>query len=164
MFQVRFRTATAALAGILIAIGGCSESPSSPAQYQFVLRGQHARFSVSGTSTAVIDQRGGTLTSIAGDRIVFPAGALSAPTQISITSDETYVGVELQPHGLRFPAGAQPVLTLNTVGSNAASLPRVDIAYVDENGKVAEILPAADGSGALSTNLKHFSGYLTISH
>jgi hypothetical protein len=164
MSKPSFRAAAAALAGILIAIGGCAENPSSSVQQQFVVRGSHARFDVSGTSAAVIDERGGTLVSAAGDRIVFPAGALSAPTQISITSDQTYVGVQLQPHGLQFPAGKEPVLTLNTDGSNAASFQRVDVAYVDESGAVAEILPAQRGAGALSTNLHHFSGYLATGH
>ena len=163
MSRVTLRAASTALAGILIAIGGCTESPSSPAQQQFVLRGAHARFSASGTSSALIDQRGGSLVSPAGDRVTFPAGALTAPTQISITSDETYVGVELQPHGLQFPAGHLPVLQLNTVGSNAASFSHVDVAYVD-HGSVAEILSATDGSGTVATNLQHFSGYTAISH
>ncbi|HEX6748398.1 MAG TPA: hypothetical protein VF092_13965 [Longimicrobium sp.] len=158
--RISFRRPSLALAGILIAIGGCAESPSAPAQPEFVLRGAHARFSISGTASAVIDQRGGSLVSPAGDRIVFPAGALSGPTQISITSDETYVGVELQPHGLTFPEGHLPVLQLNTAGSNAGAYQRISVSYVNESGSVAEILPATTGNNRASTNLHHFSGYM----
>jgi hypothetical protein len=164
MHKPSFRAAVTALAGILIAIGGCSENPSSPVQQEFVTRGSHARFSLSGTASAVIDSRGGTLVTEAGDRIVFPAGALAEPTAISIKSDDTLLGVELNPHGLRFPAGRQPVLMLNTAGSNTASFKRVDVAYVDESGSVSEILPASTLPGVLATNLAHFSGYTAISH
>ena len=153
------RTSALALAGILITIGGCSESPSAVGSRQFVERTASARFSVSGSAASVIDARGGTLETAAGDRIVFPAGALDRPTRITITSSSTQVGVELEPHGLTFPAGAAPVLILNTAGSNAASFSHLDVSYVDESGSVAEVLPAATGGTTLTTTLRHFSGY-----
>lgn len=165
MQKNRLRSASLALAGILIAIGGCAETPSSPsAPSQFVARGSHARYAVSGSAAAMIGKNGGTVVSPAGDRIVFPAGALDHPTRITITSSDTYVGVELQPHGLRFPAGRQPVLTLNTAGSNASSFGHLDVSYVDESGDVAEVLSAAAGAESLSTTLPHFSGFLASGH
>jgi len=153
------RTSALALAGILITIGGCSESPSSVSSRQFVTRSVSARFSVSGSTASVIDARGGVLETAAGDRIVFPAGAVTTPTLITITSSSTQVGVELEPHGLRFSSTAAPVLILNTTGSNAASFRRLDVSYVDESGNVAEVLPAVTGTGTLSTTLRHFSRY-----
>jgi len=153
------RTSALALAGILITIGGCSESPSAAGSRQFVERTSSARFSVSGSTASVIDARGGTVVTAAGDRIVFPAGALDRPTRITITSSSTQVGVELEPHRLTFPAGAAPVLILNTEGSNAGSFSHLDVSYVDESGNVAEVLPAATGAGTITTNLRHFSGY-----
>jgi len=153
------RTSALALAGILITIGGCSESPSAAGSRQFVERTASARFSVSGGASSVIDARGGTLETAAGDRIVFPAGALSGPTAITITSSSTQVGVELEPHGLTFPASAAPQLILNTAASNAGSFRRLDVSYVDESGTVAEVLPATRGASTLSTTLRHFSRY-----
>ena len=154
------RTSALALAGILIAIGGCSESPSSSAPRQFVTRASQARFDASGSAAAVVDASGGTLVTPAGDRIVFPAGALSEPTRITITSSSSLVGVELEPHGLRFPEGHEPVLILNTQDSNAASFRKLDVSYVDASGNVLEVLPADKGGRTLSTTLQHFSGYM----
>ena len=161
-----FRAATAALAGILIAIGGCTESPASPTPQQFVQRAGGARFDLSGatTTTAVIGVEGGTLQTASGDRIVFPAGAVAAPTEISITSDPRYAGVQLQPHGLQFPAGHEPVLQLNLQATNAGTFHTLSVVYVDEDGAISEFLPTSAGSGRAVTNLHHFSGYLAISH
>jgi len=158
------RSSVLALAGILIAIGGCSESPSSSVPRQFLSRGSQARFDVAGSSAAVIGASGGTLVTPAGDRIVFPAGALSQPTRVAITSSDTYVGVQLEPHGLIFPAGRQPVLVLNTEGSNAGAFRTLDVSYVDETGSVAEVLPASAGAGTLVTVLPHFSGFIASGH
>ena len=166
MSRISFRRPSLALAGILIAIGGCAESPSTPAAREFVQRTADVRYNAAGagSASAVIGANGGVLQTVAGDRIVFPAGAVAQPTLITITSNSTYLGVELEPHGLQFPAGNEPVLVLNAAGSNAATFRRVDIAYVDESGAVAEILPASRGGAALTTNLQHFSGYTAISH
>jgi len=164
MSRITFRKATAALAGILITIGGCAENPSSPAAREFVQRTSSARFDVSGagSSSAVIDSDGGVLQTIGGDRIVFPAGAVAEPTRITITSDPRYAGVQLEPHGLQFPAGHEPVLQLNMQGTNAGQFRSVTVVYVDETGAISETLPTATGSGRATTNLHHFSGYLTI--
>lgn len=164
MSRITFRRPSLALAGILIAIGGCAESPSSPSGAQFLARGPHPRYEASGSRSGLIDQRGGTLVTSAGDRITFPAGALSQNTRITITSNDDYVGVELKPHGLRFPQGRQPVLELNTTGASGGTGNSVDVAYVDEAGAVAEVLDASASAGELRTNLQHFSGYLAISH
>jgi hypothetical protein len=164
MFRRSFRSTSLALAGILIAIGGCAEAPSAPAARQFVTRAQQPRLDVSGSASALIDERGGVLQSPGGDRIVFPAGALPGPTQITITSDPTYLGVQLQPHGIQFPAGHEPQLVLNGAGSNLGAFRGVDVAYVDESGAVAEILPATSNGARVATSLHHFSGYMTIGH
>lgn len=160
------RTSVLALAGILIAIGGCTESPSSPADWQALSRsGTQARFDVSGSSaTAVIGATGGSLVTSAGDRITFPAGALNQPTQITITSSGDVVGVQIQPHGLQFPAGRQPVLTLSTAGSNAASFHDLNVSYVNDDGNITEVLSASVGSATLTASLPHFSGLLGTGH
>src|SRR5215218_10510914 len=167
MFRNSFRRRPSlALAGILIAIGGCTEMPSSPAAPEFVQRTAAVRYDVSGSTAAsgVITENGGVLQTASGDRIVFPAGAVSAPTTVTITSDPRYAGVELEPHGLQFPAGHEPVLQLNMQGTNAGSYRSLNVVYVDESGAVAETLPTTLGSGKASTNLHHFSGYLASGH
>lgn len=164
MSKPTLRAAALALAGILITIGGCTESPSAPAKREFVQRTSAARFEVSGSgvASAVIDGRGGMLQTAAGDRIIFPAGALLQPTQITITSDPRYAGVELEPHGLRFPAGREPILQLSTASSNAFQFRSLSVAYIGQDGGIEEILPTVTANGQVMTNLHHFSGYLTI--
>jgi hypothetical protein len=159
MFNRSLRTSALALAGILITIGGCSESPSGTGS-QFVVREGGARFNVSGTAGAVITPAGGTIETAAGDRIVFPAGAVAEPTTITVTSSREYAGVELEPHGLRFPAGHEPVLEISTANSNARIFRSLNIVYVDESGVVSEVLPTRVGGGRTQTNLQHFSGYI----
>jgi len=163
MPRIFSRRPSLALAGILIAIGGCAESPSSPAAREFVQRTTAVRYDVSGRpgSSAVIDPAGGTLQTASGDRIVFPAGAVAQPTTVSITSDPRYAGVELEPHGLQFPAGHEPVLQINMQGTNAGNFGSIDVVYVDESGSVAETLPTSTANGRATTALHHFSRYLT---
>jgi hypothetical protein len=163
MSRTSLRTSALALAGILITIGGCSESPSSAAS-QFLVRDGGARFDVGGTAGTVIGPSGGSIQTAAGDRIVFPQGAVAEPTTITVTSSREYVGVELEPHGLRFPAGHEPVLQLSTSGSNARLFRSLSIVYVDESGVVAEVLPTAVGGNRTETNLHHFSGYMATGH
>ncbi len=166
MPRISFRRPSFALAGILIAIGGCAESPSTPAAREFVQRTADVRYNVSGagSASAVIDPSGGVLQTAAGDRIVFPAGAVAQPTRITITSDPRFAGVELEPHGLQFPAGHQPVLRLSTAGTNAASYRKVDVVYVNESGAIAEVLPTSGNGAVLEAHLQHFSGYLASGH
>lgn len=162
MSRNAFRRPSLALAGILIAIGGCAESPSAPAAREFVQRTEGARYEASGAgrASAVIDPNGGVLQTMSGDRIVFPAGAVSQPTLITITSDRRYAGVELEPHGLQFPAGHEPVLQLNMQGTNAGAYNSLNVVYVNEDGSVAEVLPTSTGGSRATTNLHHFSGYI----
>ncbi|HEU4559930.1 MAG TPA: hypothetical protein VFS20_18925 [Longimicrobium sp.] len=162
MLRISFRRPSLALAGILIAIGGCAESPSTPAAREFVQRTADVRYNVSGagSTSAVINPSGGVLQTAAGDRIVFPAGAVAQPTRITITSDPRYAGVELEPHGLQFPAGHEPVLQINMQGSNAGAYRSLSVVYVNESGAVAEVLPTSTGASRATANLAHFSGYL----
>ena len=166
MFRISIRRSSLALAGILIAIGGCAESPSTPEAREFVQRTADVRYNAegSGSASAVIDASGGVLQTTAGDRIVFPAGAVAQPTRITITSNRRYAGVELEPHGLRFPAGHEPILRISTAGSNIASYRNVDVVYVDESGAIAEVLPTSGNGAVLEAHLQHFSGYLASGH
>ncbi|HEX8906099.1 MAG TPA: hypothetical protein VF771_14725 [Longimicrobiaceae bacterium] len=164
MSKVRFRASVTALAGILIAIGGCSENPSSQRTFEFIQRGRMPLGDVSGTSSAVIDQRGGTVQTPMGDRIVFPAGALTAPTTITLTSNTQYVGVEVEPHGLRFPAGHYPVLVLNSSGANTSAYSSVNVVYIDDSGVLTDQLGTGSGPGTLQAELPHFSILTAVGH
>lgn len=159
MQKLRFRTLTTALAGILVAIGGCAESPSSPAAPEFLQRGPMPSFNVSGTNTAVIDARGGVVESLAGDRIIFPAGAVTRPVTVTLTSDANFVGVELEPHGTTFNRNREPTLILNA-GSGATS--RANVVYVNEAGVVEEVLDTDAANGQLTAKLRHFSKYYAV--
>jgi hypothetical protein len=163
MSKFTLRAAAAALAGILIAIGGCAESPSAPAEQLQLLRTPLApSFSRAGSSaSAVIGSEGGSLQTEAGHRIVFPAGALSEPTEITMSTVSGYAGVDLQPHGLVFPATAQPTLTLNYEAAQTAGLHQFTVVYVDESGSIAEVLATRGlGDSRLRSVLQHFSRYL----
>lgn len=167
MSRFRLGSLVALAAGILITTGGCAESPSAPtlsASAALVKLPAPVRpaYSRSGgeSATAVIGPRGGTITLSEGHRLVFPAGAVSAPTAITMRTDAEFVGVHLEPHGLQFPADAAPVLTLNASGSTAG-FSNLTVVYVDEAGEIAEILPTSTlGGTVLRTELQHFSGYI----
>jgi hypothetical protein len=165
MSRITFRRPSLALAGILIGIGGCSESPSAPAApaatYHFLAAPAAPSMSKSGeSSSAVIGQAGGVLSTPGGHRIVFPAGALDEPTRISIRADQNFAGVDLQPHGLRFPAGHQPVLSINVGSLNLSRFSQLNVVYVSDNNAVLEVLPTALNGQRLEARLRHFSGYI----
>jgi hypothetical protein len=157
MQKNRFRSASLALAGILIAIGGCAESPAAPAAPKFLERGPAPSFDIGGTAAVVIDSRGGTVQSLSGDRIVFPAGAVSSPVLVTLTSDRKYVGVELQPHGTTFAEGHEPTLILN--GGSAS---RANIVYTNDAGAVVEVLDTDVENGQIRASLHHFSKYYAV--
>jgi hypothetical protein len=70
------------------------------------------------TVSANIGYYGGSLSIPGSDfTIVFPKGALSTTTSISITSDASgYVSYDMKPHGLRF---AKPVLVTQRLSNTA---------------------------------------------
>ncbi|HEU0013162.1 MAG TPA: hypothetical protein VFQ45_05735 [Longimicrobium sp.] len=168
MRNVRVRPLlTLAAAGILIAIGGCAEQPAGPAgpQVTKIALPEGVSFSRGGAhDVETIGPEGGVL-SAGGHTLVFPAGAVAEPTRISMTSVAGFVGVDLQPHGLVFPAGAQPLLTLNYRGAEVSAFSVLAIGYFGPGGRLEEVFTAnrAEGATTLSTHLPHFSGYLAIS-
>ena len=159
MSKLALRPAVAALAGILIAIGGCAESPSAPDAAAVPTVVSAPSFAVSSSSTAaVIGSAGGTLQA-GGHKVFFPAGALSQPTLITMTVSGAGIGVEMGPHGTVFPASAQPVLTLDVAGTDLRGYRSVSIGYFDEAGQVYEVLSTeVIGNGnKLRASLPHFS-------
>ncbi|MFN2638029.1 MAG: hypothetical protein ABR585_13470 [Gemmatimonadaceae bacterium] len=89
-------------------------------------------YSVSGT----ISPWGGTLTIPQADfSITFPMGAVSQPTNITITSDPSYVAYQMEPHGILF---AKPVTVIqrlrNTEVYGSALNTQLFGAYIIDDG------------------------------
>lgn len=164
MSRFRLGSILAVAAGILITAGGCAESPSAPVQagasLELLRLADGPSYSRSGSvsRSQLIGPEGGVIETSAG-RLIFPAGAVSEPTEIGMRADGEYQGVRLSPHGLQFPANAQPVLELRATGA-AAGRADLRVVYVDDANQILEVLPT-DGQGSrVITHLEHFSGYI----
>ena len=178
MAKLRMRAVLSALAaGILITIGGCTEqaptsnsTPEDGARYQRLEMQQSASggaaYDAPGAEK-VIGTEGGTLEIFGGHTLTFPAGALNAPTRIRAKVDARYVQVDLEPHGITFPVGREPVLTLN-YGAAGASVPasRLTIIYLDQAGRFLEDMrgTAPTGQPMVVAKLPHFSKYAVASY
>jgi hypothetical protein len=166
MLLNRLRVGALCLAGTLLVAGGCSDAPAAPRSDSGLALEKLARHvaparSVDGAAAAkVIGPQGGELVTPAGHRLVFPVGALAHPTEIRMTDDPSYVGVRLQPHGLRFPAGRSPVLTLGFPDGTFRSYDFLRIVYVDDASEILEVLPTRVDGTTVTAHLRHFSGYL----
>lgn len=164
MSRFRLGSILAVAAGILITTGGCAESPSAPvdagAKLELLRMPQGPSFSRSGTESRsqVIGPEGGTIE-VGGYRLVFPAGAVAQPVEIGMRADGEYQGVRLSPHGLQFPAAAQPRLELRAIG---AGVDRLDlrVVYVNEANSILEVLHTEQRGNRASAHLEHFSGYI----
>lgn len=161
----RFRLGSIlAVTGILITGGGCADTLSAPVQpgagLELLLAPEGPSFAVSGSQSAsqVIGPEGGVLELPQGHRLVFPAGALAEPTEIGMRADGKYQGVQLSPHGLQFPAGHEPVLTLRA--SSAQGYSSLRVTYVDDSATILEVLPTDRHGNTLTAHLQHFSGYI----
>lgn len=166
MLHIRSRIGALCLAGTLLVAGGCADLASSaiaPAELEKIAAQRGPSFSLEGAASAsvkVIGPQGGELTTASGHRIVFPAGALGHPTEIRMHDDVEYAGVRLAPHGLQFPAGRGPILTLRVPEGTAAAYDFLRIVYVDDEGTILEVLDAHAQDGGVTARLRHFSGYL----
>lgn len=166
MSRFRLGSILAVTAGILITTGGCAESPSAPAQpgagLELLLAPEGPSFALSGSESAsrVIGPEGGVIELAGGYRLTFPAGAVSEPTEIGMRADGQYQGVRLSPHGLQFPANAQPVLELRATGPAAARFNSLHVVYVSDANSILEVLPTDRDGNRVTAHLEHFSGYL----
>lgn len=167
--------ALALATGILIIAGGCASDVSVPAtgdldaQYTLLSRTEPlsgARLDLQALPPETVSQEigpeGGVLRTASGHTLAFPAGAVSQPTRITLTEDAAHVGVQLEPHGLQFPAGRGPVLTLSHAGTDVAPFSRLTVVYTNELGSILEVLPSRTerNSQTVTTRLQHFSGYI----
>ncbi|MEO8910421.1 MAG: hypothetical protein ABI408_09350 [Gemmatimonadaceae bacterium] len=132
--------------------------------------------------SAIIDDAGGTLSLPGADfSLTIPAGALAAPTSITVIAKAgAYVAYEMQPHGLRFlkpVIAVQGLRTTATYGTDAGNSVRP--AYLPEGKEnIASDDSAAPVEVEASTTLlygakpvaesqewilNHFSRYILIS-
>lgn len=131
------------------------------------------------SQTAIIGPAGGSIKlDGAGAKIDIPAGALAAPTSITMTALAGYsVAYEFQPHGLTF---AVPVKVQQTIaGTWAATYPRLlagmhgsyydqaslESAFIDRVGFLAHVKEHQIGylesnASQIKFYIGHFSGYL----
>jgi hypothetical protein len=127
-----------------------------------------------------IDQSGGTISlPETGLTLSFPAGAVTAPLTITITSDDKYVAYKMEPTGTRFlkdVTATQQLSTTSVFGSPLRS--QLYAAYIAEDniklsGKVPvlEIEPGTTIFSVLSQllpqahvwTIRHFSRYMLAS-
>jgi hypothetical protein len=177
MAKLRVRAALSAIAaGILITVGGCTDShplDDSAAGYadrfqRVELRGGAESASLANAAPVraekVIGPEGGTLQIPGGHSLTFPAGAVAKPTTIRARVDMQYVEVDLDPHGIQFPAGREPVLRLSYAEANADSFRSLTIAYLDEAGRYLEDMRGVNDSVAevVNARLPHFSRYALV--
>lgn len=159
MFRHSIRNrAIFSLGAILILAAGCADQgPTESALTPHVAALSRAH--TAGTVAKTIGPRGGTLEFGIGS-LSFPAGAVSENTRITATLDGRNLGVTFGPHGLVFPAGAQPELVLDVRGVQVPV--HTSIYYVTEAGAVLERYePEWDALEAVArVRLGHFSRYI----
>ncbi len=160
------RLALSLVLGILITVGGCSESPSNASRLE-QLEASYAKGStVVGSSVSqVIGPEGGTLEIPGGHSLSFPGGALTEPTLITAKSDLVFLSIEFGPHGLTFPAEKAPTLTMSYANARH-DVGTLHIAYLDDAGRITEVLPTTDDKAAKKARAEigHFSRYALVGH
>jgi hypothetical protein len=173
---------TAALgwtAGILILASGCmDQSPTAPAEQTtfqaslaplgqgvhsgavLALSTESATDLTAGTYSQKITPAGGTIDFGVGS-LTFPKGAVQHTTTITAEINGASLAVQFGPHGLQFPADAQPELCFDVAGLDLLS---AAILYVNE-GTVLENWGGAlnADSGAFCVGAPHFSTMILAS-
>jgi hypothetical protein len=157
-----FFKAASTVAGILILAAGCAEmSPTAIQVDQPTLAAGSAQQGPRANVVQTVFTAGSYATTIGpqGGTIDFGIGSLDRPTRISATTDGQNIGVTFAPHGLQFPAGAEPVLKLVPLSASATS--NLRIVYVNAAGYVLEeVATNHDIEGNhLTAQLRHFSTY-----
>jgi len=169
MKQNRSSARLFALLTLFVAFAGCEQSselvePSHPANVE-IGAGLHVASLLTSTPQALVTEEigpaGGVLSMPDGHTLTFPAGALQATTTISAVADDGSLAIDFGPAGLVFPDSALPVLRLNYRNSDAAQSNDAVIVYLDENGRLREILTTSQDTttGTAQARIKHFSTY-----
>jgi hypothetical protein len=123
------------------------------------------------TVTQTIGSGGGTLSiPAAGVTVVVPSGAVSAPTQFTMTARSGFViAYDFAPHGITF---AKPLVFTQSLKGTSASLLNVSLLqlgyYADPSqltfvgGLLSELTSGVTNllSWTFTAKIKHFSGYM----
>jgi hypothetical protein len=123
------------------------------------------------SQSAVIGTGGGTISiPAAGITVTFPAGALAASANITVTALQgQLVAYEFAPHGITFAkgvrveqslSGTNAVLGLLAVYKAGYFLDTSDLDETKGTGIVQELLSVNVGLGKAVFNVWHFSGYM----
>jgi hypothetical protein len=132
------------------------------------------------TASATITPWGGTITIPQSDfTITFPAGAVSQPTLISITSDPNYVVYTMSPAGAKFskPAVVTQLLRKTVASGHPLTTVKLFGAYIDDASVLSTVMHALEielsatlyvpGSSTLpevtTWTVNHFSRYMLAS-
>jgi hypothetical protein len=110
-----------------------------------------------------IDQSGGTISIPETGLIVsFPAGAVTGPISITITSDQKYVAYKMEPTGTRFLKDVRVTQLLNTTSIFGEPLrTQLYAVYIaDDNVKLSGKVPALE----IEPSTTIFSGLLPQAH
>ena len=110
-----------------------------------------------------IDQSGGTISiPETGLTVSFPAGAVTAPITITITSDQKYVAYKMEPTGTRFLKDVTVTQLLNTTSIFGEPLRnQLYAVYIaDDNVKLSGKVPALE----IEPSTTIFSGLLPQAH
>jgi len=152
-----------------------------PATVTVVALRRNFNLPIDVSASAVIGPHGGEIDLWAsGARIVFPAGALSAPTRITMTANAGWnVAYEFSPHGIVFnvPVTVQQDLNWTSFASGNDGMVRagyypdsLSAALVGPSLSIARVseLRRADLDRPLNPNIAtfdifHFSGYILSS-
>ncbi len=158
---------------------GSSENDSSQSTTELKALWWNGKYKTSVSVSKRIDVSGGVISIPAtGLTMVFPAGALSEPTTIKVTSDERYVAYKMEPSGIRFNKDVEvtQLLSYTEVGGSPLRT-QLFAAYVaDDNtqlsGKVPvlELEPSSTVFSAVTGLpeaqvwvIRHFSRYMLAS-
>jgi hypothetical protein len=133
------------------------------------------------SASAVIGPRGGEITLWpSGAKIVFPAGALSAPTRITMTAKAGWnVAYEFSPHGIVFDKPVTVQQDLNWTSYRSGSGGKVQAGYYQDSLSEALVGPSLSiarvsevrrvdldrplNPSVAAFYIYHFSGYLMSS-
>lgn len=168
----RIRSALLALTGTALILAACArDNPVAPLAVEPgalfsaepTKKVKTARAANAYKQTKKLGKAGGKFETGTGHVLVFPEGALDADIEITMERLEgTHIQFEFQPHGLTFPAGAEPVLTLSYANAEEPNLATLAIVYLDADGiGIAEVLATTldTEKQTLTARLRHFSGY-----
>jgi hypothetical protein len=123
------------------------------------------------TVAKTIGSTGGTLSiPQAGITVTIPAGALSAPTLITMTARSgSLVAYDFAPHGITFARPLRFSQSLNGTNASILSAPFLHLGYYADDsllgatgGLVSELLSGTVNllTWTFTSNITHFSGYM----